>query len=220
MISNGQSMMARLNAVELEKAIKRYVNELGLSLPSIVKQTFRLIIQDAVKFTPPKTQAQGRKAVARDISNSMFLIDYRKIQNFPNLREAARKKDVSAVQAIIRNMRNGNWDKLTVKPFDESLHTSARDRRGRVRRKPRVAVLDGTAHRAYVRKIQGHVGWTKKGWGPSAAVAGITLPGWVMRHAGADGSVKDNTHLTDKPHIIGTHGQHHPPKGHTDEQGC
>lgn len=207
MILTGTSWTYTVNAHELEKAIQRYARELGMDLPRIVQQTFKLIIKDAIRFSPPKSRAQGRNAVQRDISRAIYLIDFRRINNFPRLGDLVQKRDVTAVEAILARMK-GRWASMRVVPFNESLHTSVRDKRGRVQRTKRIATLDGTLHRRYVRKVQGHVGYTKSGWKPSAQHAGLTLPAWVSGHGSPPGSVSDHTKSTDKPYITGTHDGH------------
>lgn len=191
--------------VDLERAIQRYVNELGLELPKIVKQTFRLLMKDVMDITAPKNLAQGRKAVARDINRAVYLIDYTKIKA-KLLRQAVQDREYDVVKAIFSRKKMGDWKKISqLVPFDPSLHANARDARGRVRRWKGVATLDRQAHSKYVRQTQKHVGYSRSGWAPGARLAGSSVPSWVGRHGTPPGRASSQLAQTERPSITAIH---------------
>jgi hypothetical protein len=194
-----------LEMVNLERSIRRYVDELGIEMPKVVRQTFRLIMRDVISITSPKNNAQGRKAVARDINRAVFLLDPQKVNN-KILKTAIQDREYDVVLLILKRLKSGNWSNLTaVVPFQPSLHTGVRDRRGRVQRPRTIATPDVSEHRKYVRATQGHVGYSRAGWAPGARLAGITLPSWVSRHTSNNGSAIDRSNVSDRPTMTAIH---------------
>lgn len=185
---------------KLDLAMYRYNSELGIALPSIVRQTARLLNKDLVDLTPPKNQAQGRAAVARDVNRAITMLDPAKI-HWPVLRQAILDGEFEVVQSFLRILRaKGNFlGRFELVPFDTILHTGVRDRRGRVQRMKWKATIEVSKHKKYVRDVQNNVGYTRAYWKASALTLGNQLPSWITRHAtkGALGVVNN---LSDEKH--------------------
>ena len=188
---------------------------------TVVEDETRRFLKQVMRFTPPKSLAQGRKAVARDIRRAMTPVDpefftnpelkhrirailsqgYDTVTttrtNFGSIKPSERQKAArtSAFVALSGLIGNANgWKKWKVRHFDRSLHTKARDNRGRVNRTKRVFVMEAGAHKKYVREVQSRVGLMKSGWAPALRSVGGAgeIPSWVARHTRNPGFVVNN----------------------------
>lgn len=179
----------------LDRAILRYVEELGIEGAKVVKNTGRLLAAELLRLTPPKSYAQGRAAVERDINRAMWSLDPAKIHN-KVLRTAVQDQEFDVVQAFLnalqRTGKSGAFAGYRLEHFSPELHRRARDRRGRVQRSQKIIVLERAEHKRYVKEIQGHVGSTKFGWGIGAQRLGVNVPSWVLGHNPALGSYEEN----------------------------
>lgn len=208
------SLTIQIDDSKFRTQLARFVDELGLAAPDVVKDQTRLLLKTVIGFTMPKTLAQGRAAVARDIARSMTPINPAYFHQ-PRMRERvtllALKDDLEGLRAVFSNSKS--WRNWRIEPFSPSLHTSARDpRSGRVLKSQRVFIpglytvtranaqtrketLGGIGQQAkqwtkYVATVQGFVGRLKAAWGPAYEAVGGTLPAWVKRHANPRGAVK------------------------------
>lgn len=190
-----------VSLVDLERAMLRYVDDLGLALPDVVKRTFKLIMRDVASITAPKSNAQGRAAVMRDVGRAVYLLDPAKV-TATRLRGAIMNRDYQKIQAIFKNSKKGRWNKMTVKKFEAGLHRNVRDKRGRVQHQKNIATPDVSDWRGYVKKVQKHVGYLRSGWAPGLRTAGLPIPTWVSRHSSVEGhaqvSMGANPHITAK----------------------
>jgi hypothetical protein len=180
-----------------DRAVLGYVQDLGLSFPKAVRAAARQLDEELLFLTPPKSQAQGRAAVKRDIGRAMLLLDPNKIHS-QVLATAVRDQEFDVVRAFLANCRNkgGPFSTLRLEHFSPSLHQSARDRRGRVRKISGIAVLERSEYNNYVREIQGHVGATKSGFGVAAKQLGGSVPAWILNHSKGLGDLA----IDDTPH--------------------
>lgn len=184
--------------------LARFVDELGLEAKDVVRDQTRLLLKQVIAFTPPKTLAQGRAAVARDIKRSMTPIN---LDFFPNARmrdrveQLAGKNDVTGLRDVFQT--STSWRNWRVEPFSPSLHTGDRDRNGRVRKNRMVFIPEtvGGQFAKYVATVQKFVGRLKAAWGPAYLAVGGTLPAWVARHASPRGSVQINFGDPQRPSI-------------------
>ena len=178
---------------------------------TVVQDEARRFVQTVMRFTPPKTLAQGRKAVARDIRRAMTPVEP-KMFTSPKLRDrvreilsegefkkeltvARRSKRTSAYAQLVELMDSaGGWKKWRVERFDSKLHTKVRDNRGRVQRAKRVLVMEANLHKKYVADVQKRVGTMKSGWAPALRSLGGAneIPSWVARHTNNPGFVVNN----------------------------
>ena len=184
------NITTRVDMAQFDRAVLRLVEDLGLSFPNAVKQSARLLNAELLRFTAPRSRAQGRAAVARDIANAMWLLDPKKIHN-ETLRQAVLDEDIDAVQKFL-TFAGKQFRTYQVRAFDRLLHQSKRDRRGRVQRSQRIIVLERPEYNRYVREIQGHVGALKFGWAISGRRLGVAIPAWVMGHSERQGDYDEN----------------------------
>lgn len=189
------TLEAKVEAAEFMKAISAYREALGISMPDAIRKQGRLLLQKASQFTPPKTMGQGKKAVARDIKRAVYPLTVRQFKS-PDLRKviskAIRERNLRDIEAILHN---AGWSRLEkVVPFSPDLHTSQRNKRGRVpdRGGVRIATPDAQQVNAYIKKVQTRVGMAKGGFALGVTMLGGSLPAWVTKWSSA-GEFKDNT---------------------------
>lgn len=175
-----------INKARYRDTLNEFVRVLGADAEKLLREEMRLFLREIIRFTPPKTNAQGRKAVEGDIQKAIGLLDQnsfgraREEVRLP-MRELIRRRDNETLQEAMREMDGRYW---IVKTFDKNDHISRRNRYGRVRRKSFVMTTDRTAYNRYVREVKGRVGYAKSGWLKAAEAVGLPLPSWVRRHAG------------------------------------
>jgi hypothetical protein len=204
---DGLQLATSVDLSAYDLAVLRYVRDLHLDGPRVVRFTGRLLAEELIRVTPPKTLAQGRAAVARDIGYAMWAIDPAKIHN-SILRLAVQDQEFEVVQAFMANLRKvgrgGELNRYRLEHFSRTLHQRARNRRGRVPRSRGIIVLERSEHSRYVKEIQGHVGSAKFIWGVGAQRMGATVPGWILGHSPGLGSVEDNLSNQDNPNLVMT----------------
>lgn len=166
-------------------ALNQFVTELNANGELLLKEEMRLLLRDVVSFTPPKTQAQGRKAVDADLRRNAAPLDAQKIK-IPRMAELVRKRDVEAIQKFADNIKGGFFNRRRLLQTTEDIqaeHRRNRTRYGRVRSDKRnMALL--SVWRKYTREVQDRVGFAKAGWLRAAEGVGLKLPNFVTRHAG------------------------------------
>lgn len=142
--------------------------------------------------TPPKTQAQGKKAVKRDIYHAVFPLraeGFNDVKLRKRVRTAIEKGDHVSLQALAKAGALGRQVKNAfVAKFDPVMHQSQRRTRGRVRSQGKdykFATDDVEKLKAYVEKTQGMVGQGKGGWAAAFIHLGGKPAQWIARHAKA-----------------------------------
>ena len=175
----------------LAAALTELSKAASIGLGPIVKEESRYLVQLFIKFTPPKTRAQGRKAVEVDLQKAVGLLDQtsfaraREEVRLP-MRELIRRKDNVTLQAAMREMDGNQW---IVKQFAPVDHVSKRNRYGRVRKKSFVMTTDSSLYKKYRRDVQSRVGWTASGWVPTAKATGARYKKFSDRFGSASGFV-------------------------------
>ncbi len=150
---------------------------------TILQDESRKLVKQVMGITPPKSLAQGRAAVERDIhrAETPFSTEGYKGKLKDRLDKLAAAGDVAAINAILKNIkgRSANW---RVMNFSRELHQTARGSRGRVISVKNIFVLQVRELAKYVKSIQARVGLRKSGWLPALTVLGGRAPAWVARH--------------------------------------
>jgi len=176
----------QINQARYRDGLNQFVNRLGADAQLLLKEEMRLILREVMRFTPPKTFAQGRAAVAKDLAKNAAPLDPSKVR-WPRMSEVVKKRNLAAIQKIADNQKKGFWaSRKLLKSTSEiaDQHKRNRTSRGRVSSDRRnMALL--SVWRKYTREVQSRVGWAKAGWSAAAAGVGLPIPGWVQRLAGA-----------------------------------
>jgi hypothetical protein len=136
-----------------------------------------------VSFLPPKTKQQGELAIRRDIARAIRVLDPAKFDN-PRLRKALSQATAAEANEILKNIPA--FKGLSVQRMSPALHTSRRNRRGRVPRGTTPALVIGREDvRRYSARVEARAGYLKSGYVPAARALGAALPGWITRHGDA-----------------------------------
>lgn len=179
------------NNKKLNEALTELAKAANVGLGPIVKEESRYLVQLFIKFTPPKTRMQGRKAIEVDLQKAVGLLDQnsfgkaREDVRLP-MRELIRRRDNVTLQEAMREMDGNQWIVKAMTPAD---HVSKRNRYGRVRRKSYVMTTDAGTYRRYLRDVQSRVGWTASGWIPAAKATGAKYKKFSDRFGSASGYV-------------------------------
>lgn len=162
----------------------------------------RLLAARCQDFTPPQNVAQGRAAVARDLTNIFRPLSQSTFTD-KGIRKIIRTDDRPAWDAVAKNFRGShNLQNTRAIGFSESWHTRNRNRRGRGPRAKYgnigVVTLGPEAKQArdYTKQKMRLVGWARAGWNMGifslGGVAGqMTIQPWVRRHGVARGQFID-----------------------------
>lgn len=197
-------------SIRFEMSYARWVGQARLMIARLrvnqgefLRQQFRLLVKRLFDFTPPKSQAQGRKRVAKDIAKVLTPFDAARIRN-KRLREIVRRGDIPAFNAVAESAGK-SWRASPPSDF-AGRHARFRDNRGRVRRRATPNFVLGrpatSALNRYIRRKQGHVGIARAGWYPGLAAVGGSAVNWVSRHGDRFGAVEDRTNSPGAPEIL------------------
>jgi hypothetical protein len=169
------------------KALSDFIRERGTLLPRALRGEGRLLATRLVRFTPPKTRSQGRKAVARDIQRAVRPLrpaDFSSLR----IRKLIRKRDYAGLEAVFERFPQGSelHGVSVVEPRFPDMHEEARGSRGRVLKFQKRVTPDADKVRAYTKTVQERVGRGRSGWAVSLLALGGRPSGWILRHAKRD----------------------------------
>lgn len=202
-------------------AVQVYAERTGIGIREALDEEWPLLISKIIDFTPPNTLAQGRAAVASDIRNIMRPFDPIGPFRTEGLREIVEKKDIAGFNILAARDHGGLMSGKRAVAFDPLVHTSQRNKYGRVTRKSGDVVLGSDAKllKQYVKNIQDRVGWAKAGWLRALALVGAIdrAPAYVSRHDMSGGDVIDDRANEDDPSITAIN--HTPWANRQDEGG-
>lgn len=187
----------------------------GKSIRDVMTQQARLFVKDVVKLTPPfrswsvresfgEQRRMGELAVSRDIQRVFVPLENLKSYNADSpfggaFTRAVDNRDAALLSLVMRNAYEdgGVTSKDLVdsaddafRPIEASRHRAERNKRGKVKRRPRLYLAMESEIKRYIRETLKKVGMLKGGWCAAAAKYGVTLPNWIRRHA--SGSVVEN----------------------------
>lgn len=207
------SLLFKIRVEEFRTQVSRLVTLTGRDAGEVVKSEGRLLVQDAMRMTPPFANAPsteslnaqrktGEKAVERDINKVFAKLKSLKVRDKrirKDLARAIRKRDFARVKIILKYMKLPVEDAM--READPAVHEHKRDRRGRVQRnKNKVWILNEPSLNRIIREKKKHVGKAKAGWAAAARGLGVKLPNWITRHS-SPGAFKDNTKDPKQPSI-------------------
>lgn len=192
---------ASSNSENLSASLERLRGIVRTDAEDVIRQQGRLLFSSVLKLTPPKTLAQGRAAVKRDIEQTVRPIKASKI------RDASMRAWYERVKG---DKNSEDWSKFVaaaygkaavVVPFSPELHQKNRDRRGRAKRTHYVT-LQVSKEAKYIRERQQLVGSGKGGWVAAIKALGGSAPAWATRWA-AKGNFRDNLRSNVSAYIEG-----------------
>jgi hypothetical protein len=206
-----------LSLSNFNRDLEKLIEVTGRAGGVVVRQEAKLFIEDCIALTPPFGQAPstenskaqekiGKDAVARDIGKVFQpLAKLRVAQGGTPLsrrfQKLIRSRNIPGITAILKNLGFDNF--RVIERVDPAIHRADRIGNGHVRRNPVLNyVVNAPSVAQYVRTEQAKVGFAKAGWQAAAAALKAKVPAWIKKHAGAAGSVIDNTRDKLNPHII------------------
>lgn len=191
-----------VNTTEYEAAIQRLRSGVraGFVDPSFGTLTVqgRLLSEKCQEFTPPRNVAQGKAAVARDITRIFGPLDQNTFDQ-KRLKKIIRTDNRPAWDAAAANFGDSHGLKNTkAMGFSPEWHQKNRISRGRGRYSHKgnlgFVTLGPEARkvRAYIATIKKRVGWAKAGWNLGILRLGgsLTKP-WISRHGINRGTFND-----------------------------
>jgi len=168
----------------------------GQDASNIVRDEARLLLRSLIKYTPPKSLAQGRNAIAGDLMGSNALASkgiFFKIQDWMPISESKNmvtlfaKKD-GAYGVVRHNYRPGasqhelkQWHVQYRSKKTGRTFRSKPEQSGRMFVLGRLAAKKASVNR-YVLSVQRRVGRAKAAWAHSFKALGGKVPNWINRH--------------------------------------
>jgi len=208
-----------LDTTAFDRAFALFMKHSRRDAKLVLKEQAKLLTRDCAKLTPPFSKtvfgnpaaepfsAQlkiGEKAVKNQIASlyySVKQLDIVKNPRNPEVKAATtwmiEQGNFEVFKNYIKSEKVQNWITATASEKD---HRKFRDRRGRVRKRVRVAVFFEDTIDILLQLKLSHVGKAKAGWKTAAAKFGVSLPGWITRHSTA-GSATDDTENPTNPSI-------------------
>lgn len=181
-------MTLKVDTTVFKQNVRKYAVAVGKDLDEAVKEEAKLICQRIIKFTPPKTQAQGRKRVKSDIERvyltpNWFENEYQfsddKVGD--RVKKLVREKNESTLEKIFDN--SPKLDRLHIESFDPAIHRKFR-KGGRVGKGVApfsFPMREQAKVKTYSEKKQRNVGLVKTGWAACLIALGGSVAGWLAR---------------------------------------
>lgn len=151
-----------------------------LQEPQNPELALAIAIAAGIKGQSTKATQRAEQVVVFDKSTGKQRIVKTRTSRRKVLRQA-RGASLTNLRAILA--RAGLSWKVDETP-DPSLHRSARNRLGRVKRARPTYILNEPARARYEREVVSHVGKTKSGWLRAADALKVNVPQWIRRHSG------------------------------------
>lgn len=209
---------------KFNQQVERYITELHQSAPEVIRTQARLFLQQAMKFTPPKTKGQGEGAIKGDLFGVNVGGVAKNKAVFVGRKFKPGSKDADLQQGYVGSggnplMLKGEvfHDKTFIRPnaSHETLKAHHYKQRSRATgrttragswskeigrsRSRELMVAPVAAIDQYLRYTLSKVGRLKAGWVPAIERLGGSVKPWVKRHAAsAKGTVQFQ--LGDKNH--------------------
>lgn len=226
------ALTATVDFSRFNAQVERYITQLHMDAPEVIRTQARLFLQQALKFTPPKTKAQGESAIKGDLFGKRSEI----------VNGKWTKSHVPIFLASDAALERGEYeiwriDRGTPMVIDRELyrpHPSIAEMKkhhyaNRSKFTGRTSNAGGwgkeigrwKSHNifftqrehltAYFKHTAAKVGRLKAGWAPAIAKLGGNVPAWVKRHIGGargyvqlDLAAKDHPSITIENHAAGS----------------
>lgn len=201
-----------VDSAEFEAAMQRLKNgvQRGFVDPQYGTLTVqgRLLAERCQDFTPPRNVAQGKAAVARDMTNMYRPLSHTTFDR-PSIKKIVRTDDRQAWDKVAQNMKGShNLQNTKAMGFSKDWHARNRNKRGRGFRAKYGNMgfvtlgPEGREARKYMKEVQKRVGWARAGWNMGifalgGQYGGANIAPWIKRHGVAKGQFVDGRSLAD-----------------------
>lgn len=183
-----------LDTAQFRAAAQDAVKKMGANAELLIKEEGRLFLKEWRMRTPPFSKGYGRpesasadkkageKAVRGDLRRFAAPLDP-DIIKIPRLKALILANDEVGLQAFLDGIKSAVWRNRRVMSQEsfKSGHKSARNRRGRIPRDLRNAVIEGPRTLAYTKEVLSHVGFAKASFNTAAFRLGARLPSYVSK---------------------------------------
>jgi hypothetical protein len=167
----------------------------------VIRQQARLLFQEVERRTPPKTLAQGRARVKKDVETTVKPLSPKKLRK-PSVRawyERVREQEGEPLQKFMETIFG---KRSVVVPFSPALHMQNRDKRGRAIPTPYVT-KDVRKEEAYIAKRRMMIGRARGGWAGAVEALGGSVAAWVSKWK-RKGAFADKLNSMVNAHLVGT----------------
>lgn len=155
------------------------------------------LAEHCMKLTPPKSEAQGKKRVEKDVRKIFHPVDPEELSD-NWLKKVVYNSDTKSWSGFASKVGGGPFAQTEAVKPSTALHYANRDRRGRAKSTKFVTLWRerGALNELIARKKR-NVGMAKAGWFP--AVKGfqeIMVTEWVSKHGETQGSYAFSPHAS------------------------
>lgn len=183
-----------VSTYQWDKNLAILAEVLGKNMKEVINEEFPFLVGKIIDFTPPNTLAQGRQAVATDISKVMRPFNPADIKT-EGIREIVQRQDIAAFNIVASRAKAGPMMGARAIPFDPAFHITQRTQRGRVGGHDRNQVVlgaDASLLKKYIKAVQDRVGYAKSGWLAALHLVGGTAANYIERQGQGGGAAVDN----------------------------
>lgn len=187
---------------ELEYKLARLAAAARVDYGLVIREEARFVTQQLIQFTPPKTMAQGKAAIAFDFTRLTTQLEYSYFKArettggfYKSIANYIRKREDTKLQALFNNRALNGFYGLTLLTNPQQIleqHKNRRTQYGRIRSGRRQFASYMKDSNTAMRTIQERVGWTASGWIPAAKVTGARYKKFSDRFGGKSGSQVSN----------------------------
>lgn len=186
---------------DLERALKELADRAGVSYGAVIREEGKYVLDLLLKKTPPKSQQEGRLAVANDMSRLSMPLQYnyfneRKNENgfYGSMAKYIRRREDGKLQTLLSNPNLKAYYGLQLIRDSAELfqkHSELRTKYGRINRKTNY-VSYSKDYVAVRNEMQSRVGWTISGWISACIATGARYKKFAERLAPKSGTARYN----------------------------
>lgn len=185
-----------------KRELDEFERRTGLDRQWVLRDQFRMLINDLVRFTPPKNQKQGRGAVERDLLKLFVPLTDSMTISTVNLGGSALTRIEDTSDGSVHGVEKSLYRPSASIPAMRAYHSRYRNRRGNVSRSRQIRQqgnwtmvdkmhVSQRAFNAYRKEVWGHIGRLKAGWLAAVYRFGGKAGKFVTRHGTTEGSATD-----------------------------
>jgi len=200
---------AKVSAEKMKQKMREYEKVLGVNIRESMRKHSRLLAVDLMGRTQPFSLGGGGKAKAKQQAQNA--VDNDLMRAFRAIAKEELKKVLAAKERGVNFYRAKHYPKNELFWVDvnrdflagdaemKSHHNALRNKRGRVPKRARYAIVATPDFKRYRMAVRKMIGWAKAGWASAAskvkadtksAESMRDIPVWVKRHIG-NGKVWD-----------------------------
>jgi hypothetical protein len=202
------AITATVDMSVLTDTMRRYITELKYDSKEVLRRGMLLTANNLNKFTPYFNKKQGMKAVLRDVTNAVSLMEAKNFNKNTEMYKMIQRKRYDQFNEMLDDRKDLFAGKVKeAVPFTDRLITDVQDKRGHVRKPTGVVTFDGKAWRAALKKRQKDLFTMKKSYLPAILASGGQGSGFWMKASRIDGSAIPNLDAPDPTFSMENHAK-------------